>query len=178
MISPRLGSVQKKQLTSYSPCESSRRLLIPPSSDERSLSHSYYEHLNPMTSILDPALHTKDWVRSHSPFLFSAILAVATKVLRPSAYGPSFRFCNALFGQAFEHGVCSVELVQALATFLFWIDTTDPSGAAKLAYAIRSAMDCGMHRQKKRPLPRDEYQARLTLSAERTWFYLTIADHR
>lgn len=131
-----------------------------------------------MTSILDPALHTKDWVRQHSPFLFSAICAVATKVLYPSSYAPSFRFCNALFGQAFEHGINNVELVQALATQIFWCDATDPSGARKLAYAIRCAMDCGMHLQKKRPLPRDEYEARIVLSSERTWFYLTIADHR
>ncbi|ORY63830.1 hypothetical protein BCR35DRAFT_308800 [Leucosporidium creatinivorum] len=138
----------------------------------------YYEHLNPMTSILDPQLHTKDWVRAHSPFLFSAIITVATKVAHPLHYVPALRYCKKLLGGAFEEGHNSVEFVQALAILIFWGEATDESGARKMAYAIRSAMDLGMHLRQKRPLPTDEHDARLVLSGERTWMYLTIADHR
>lgn len=91
------------------------------------LHDSYYEHLNPMTSILDPDLHTKDWVRAQSPFLFSAIITVATKVAHPLHYVPALRHCKKLLGGAFEEGHNSIEFVQALAILVFWGEATDES---------------------------------------------------
>lgn len=80
-----------------------------------------------MTSILDPDLHTKNWVRAQSPFLFSAIITVATKVAHPLHYVPALRHCKKLLGGAFEEGHNSIEFVQALAILVFWGDATDES---------------------------------------------------
>lgn len=80
-----------------------------------------------MTSILDPDLHTRNWVRNRSPFLFSAIITVATKVAHPLHYVPALRYCKKLLGGAFEEGHNSVEFVQALAILVFWGDATDES---------------------------------------------------
>lgn len=80
-----------------------------------------------MTSVLDPALHTKDFVRARSPFLFSILCLVATKVAHHPHYMAALRYCKTLLGQAFEHGVNDEALVQALALSIFWGESTDDS---------------------------------------------------
>ncbi|GAA5854873.1 hypothetical protein JCM9279_005546 [Rhodotorula babjevae] len=149
-----------------------------PAAQAPALFDFYFAHLNPMTSLLDPALHTADFCRSRSPFLFTAILTVASKVAHPTLYPSALQYAKALLGQAFEAGTNTLELVQALATLVFWQDPEDPSGARKLAYAIRCAFELNIHKRGKRPLPDDEMQLRRALNPERTWLYLTIADHR
>lgn len=154
-------------------------------------------HLNPMTSLLDPELHTAAFCRSRSAILFTAILTVSAKVCLPVLHQPALKHAKLLLGQAFEAGTNNLELVQALATLVFWQDPTDDSGARKLAYAIRCAFELGIHKRGPRPLPEDELERRLFLNPERTWicaplslgvvgckrlmpYYadLTIADHR
>ncbi|GAA6049740.1 hypothetical protein JCM3770_004435 [Rhodotorula araucariae] len=151
---------------------------ILPESQVDGLFNFYFAHLNPMTSLLDPALHTVEFCRSRSPFLFTAILTVATKVAHQALYPSSLQYAKALLGQAFEAGTNNLELVQALATLVFWQDPEDPSGARKLAYAIRCAFELNIHKKGRRPLPEDEMDLRKALNPERTWLYLTIADHR
>ncbi|GAA6032665.1 hypothetical protein JCM8097_004869 [Rhodosporidiobolus ruineniae] len=138
----------------------------------------YFLHLNPMTSLLDPKLHTIEFCRSASAILFTAILTVTTKVALPSLYPPSLKYAKQLLGQAFEAGINNLELIQAIATLVFWQDATEDSGARKLAYAIRCAFELRLHKRGKRPLPEDEMEHRRALNPERTWLYLTIADHR
>ncbi|GAA6002975.1 hypothetical protein JCM10207_001926 [Rhodosporidiobolus poonsookiae] len=138
----------------------------------------YFLHLNPMTSMLDPALHTVEFVRTRSAILYTAILTVAAKVALPALYFPCLKYAKQLLGQAFEAGTCNVELVQAILTLVFWQEATDDSGARKLAFAIRCAFELNMHKRAKRPLPEDEMERRKVLNPERTWLYLTIADHR
>ncbi|GJN91115.1 hypothetical protein Rhopal_004133-T1 [Rhodotorula paludigena] len=127
---------------------------IIPEEQVEGLFQFYFAHLNPMTSLLDPDLHTVEFCRSRSAFLFTAILTVASKVAHPTLYPPSLKYAKSLLGQAFEAGTNTLELVQALATLVFWQDPTDDSGARKLAYAIRCAYELNIHK------------------------YLTIADHR
>lgn len=124
-------------------------------------------------SMLDPDLHTIDFVRPRSPFLFTAILTVATKVAHATLYPPCLKYARMLSGQAFEYGINNIELVQAFATLSFWAEAVDDSVARRLAYTIRSAFELSMHKIGKRPLPTDEYEARLVLNPERTWLYLT-----
>jgi hypothetical protein len=147
-----------------------------------STSGSYFTHLNPMTSLLDPVhphfphakgrrlttashqvLHTVEFCRSRSAFLYTAILTVATKVAHPAIYPACLKYARTLQGQAFEYGVNNLELVQAMATLVFWSDATDDTGARKLAYCIRGAFDLGLHRRATRPLPVDQLQARMVL---------------
>ncbi|GAA5826547.1 hypothetical protein JCM11251_002421 [Rhodosporidiobolus azoricus] len=138
----------------------------------------YFLHLNPMTSILDPKLHTVEYCRSRSAILFTVILTVATKVALPSLYPPALKYTKQLLGQAFESGINNLELVQAISTSVFWQDATEDSGARKLAYAIRCAFELNIHKKAKRPLPDVEMEKRKVLNPERTWLYLTIADFR
>ncbi|BGP25349.1 hypothetical protein JCM10295v2_004273 [Rhodotorula toruloides] len=138
----------------------------------------YFMHLNPMTSLLDPELHTAAFCRSRSAILFTAILTVSAKVCLPVLHEPALKYAKVLLGQAFEAGTNNLELVQALATLVFWQDPTDDSGARKLAYAVRCAFELGIHKRGPRPLPQGELERRLFLNPERTWIYLTIADHR
>lgn len=116
-----------------------------------------------MTSLLDPALHTALFVRSTSPFLFSAILTVAIRITRPALYPPSLKFVKALFGQCVEHSICTLEFVQAIATLVFWADAIDPGAARRLSYAVRCAYELKLDRKGQRPLPEDLFAARLVL---------------
>ena len=138
--------------------------------------HSYFLHQNALTSLLDPVLHTVDFVR-HDAFLFSAILAVAAKMASPELYPPAIKHTRKLLGQAFEHGTLSVELVQAIATVVFFVDADDTSGARKLAYAIRGASELSLFKRIG-AYPQDTMEARKVLNRERTFIYLMIADHR
>lgn len=117
-----------------------------------------------MTGMLDPALHSIDYVRQRSAFLYSAILTVTIKVAQPSNYDSAATFMKNLLGVMFADGVSNVEVVQTLAIVSFWGDSTDDSLSKKLAYAIRTAFELGMHKRAKRPLPEhDELLSRQIL---------------
>lgn len=130
---------------------------------------SYFAQLNAFTSLLDPALHTISFCRSRSPLLFTAILTVATKVHLPPLFAPAYKYSKYLMGQAFESGQNDLELVQAIATLVFYQDATEEAGARRLAFAIRCAVELGLHKKGKRPLPEGEMEKRMVLNRERTW---------
>lgn len=104
-------------------------------------------------------------------------MAVAAKIALPELYPSAINHTRKLLGQAFEHGTLSIELVQAIATVVFFVDADDNSGARKLAYAIRGASELGLFKRVT-AYPQDLLEARKVLNRERTWIYLMIADHR
>jgi hypothetical protein len=125
--------------------------------------------------MLDPSLHTISYVRQRSAFLYSAILTVTTKVAQPSNYEAAAVFMKSLLGTMFADGVSGVEVVQTLAIVAFWGDSTDDSLSKKLAYAIRTAFELGMHKRAKRPLPEaDELLSRQILVSWSTSGKLTM----
>ncbi|KAM0749099.1 hypothetical protein T439DRAFT_327596 [Meredithblackwellia eburnea MCA 4105] len=151
---------------------------VVPEEDVVQLFEFYFTHLNPMTSLLDPALHTPAYVRATSAFLFSAILTVAIRIAQPPLYPPSLKFVKHLFGQTMEHSIGTLETIQAIATLVFWADAVDSGMARRLSYAIRCAFELKLDKKGPRPLPEDPFAARLILNRERTWLHLCIADHR
>lgn len=130
---------------------------------------SYFHHLNVTVAVLDPVLHTATYCRDKCPLLFSAVLTVTAKVIRPEAYSSCLLIANKLTGQAIEYGLCSVEVVQALLILTHWKKADDPSAWRKTGYAIRMAQELRLHQRAKRPLPRNERHAREILNRERCW---------
>ncbi|SGY14095.1 BQ5605_C010g06058 [Microbotryum silenes-dioicae] len=139
----------------------------------------FFDHLNPMISILDPVLHTSRFCRSRSAFLYSAVLTVTAKcVLSEDVYMNCARHLNWLFGKAFEYGTNTLEVIQALAISLQWPHPTPRTLVRRNSYMTRSAIEIRLYTKAPRPLPQDDLQVRLILNRERTWMCLVVADGR
>ncbi|KAN0062269.1 hypothetical protein ACQY0O_005450 [Thecaphora frezii] len=137
----------------------------------------YFLHLNITLALLDPGLHTVDYCRSVSSLLYTAVLTVTAKIVRPEAYSPCVVLSNRLLGQAFEHALCSVELIQSINLLTHWRKADDTSSFRRIGYAIRMAQELRLHVKAPRPLPSDEQSARIVLNKERAWINLIVADY-
>lgn len=130
---------------------------------------SYFHHLNVTVAILDPVLHTATFCRDKCPLLFSAVLTVTAKILRPKAYSACLLISNKLVGEAVEFGLCSTEVVQAILVLTHWKKADDSTAWRKTGYAIRMAQELRLNHRAPRPLPKNERQAREVLNRERCW---------
>ncbi|BGP28729.1 hypothetical protein JCM10296v2_000465 [Rhodotorula toruloides] len=138
---------------------------------------AYFENLNLVVAIPDPRLHTPNYCQQKSALLFSAVLCVTAKILRPDAYSACLAIANKLVGQAVEYGLCSVEVVQAINLLTHRKKADDATTWRKVGYAIRMAQELRLNVRASRPLPADEVQAREILNRERAWLNLIIADY-
>jgi hypothetical protein len=125
--------------------------------------------MNVTVAILDPVLHTASYCRTKSPLLYTAVLTVTSKVIRPKAYSSCLLLANKLVGQAVELGLCSVEIVQALSLLTHWKKADDATSWRRVGYAIRMAQELKMNAKASRPLPQNEKHAREVLNRERAW---------
>lgn len=132
--------------------------------------YSYFRHLNAAVAILDPVLHTPKYCRRHSPLLFTAVVTVTVRVIRPNTYPQCLLLANKLVGQAVEFGLCSIEVVQALCLLTHWKKPDDETSYVRMGYAIRMALLLQLNTKAPRPLPQDERHAREILSRERAWY--------
>lgn len=119
--------------------------------------------------ILDPILHTAAHCRELSQLLFTSVLTITAKLIRPKVYSACLMISNKLLGQAFEYSLCSVEVIQALLLLTNWKRADDPTSWRKTGYATRMAIELQLNRFAPRPLPRNERQAREILNRERCW---------
>ncbi|OXC70065.1 hypothetical protein AYX13_01411 [Cryptococcus neoformans] len=137
----------------------------------------YFRHLNAAVAILDPVLHTPVYCRHYSPLLFTAVVTVTVRVIRPKIYPQCLLLANKLVGQAVEFGLCSIEVVQTLCLLTHWKKPDDETSYVRMGYAIRMAQQLQLDTRAPRPLPQDERQAREVLNRERAWYNLVIADY-
>ncbi|WRT64444.1 uncharacterized protein IL334_001376 [Kwoniella shivajii] len=138
---------------------------------------SYFQHLNAIGAILDPCLHTPPYCRRQSTLLFTSVLTVTAKVIRPKLYTRCLMLANKLVGQAVEFGLCSVEVVQALNLLHHWKKSEDSTSWRRVGYAIRMAQELKLDVAGPRPLPEEEISAREILNRERAWLNLIVADY-
>ncbi|OXM81875.1 hypothetical protein C364_00849 [Cryptococcus neoformans Bt63] len=137
----------------------------------------YFRHLNATVAILDPVIHNPTYCRHHSPLLFTAVLTVTARIIRPKAYAACLLLSNRFVGQAVEFGLCSIEIVQALNLLTHWKKPDDETSFRRVGYAIRLAQELRLDTRSPRPLPKTERQAREILNRERAWFNLIVADY-
>jgi hypothetical protein len=139
-------------------------------SPERSLMCRFFEHLNPLANLLDPALHTLDYIRSSSTPLFTMVLAASAKFFRPHSYKDLWSHGRTMIERAINNGTgCDIGLVQAIFIAIYWKEPQDTTVWIKIGLAIRLACQLGAHLPHVRPLPVDEVTARKRLDLERTW---------
>nr|XP_018264240.1 uncharacterized protein I303_04122 [Kwoniella dejecticola CBS 10117]OBR86398.1 hypothetical protein I303_04122 [Kwoniella dejecticola CBS 10117] len=129
----------------------------------------YFQHLNAILAILDPNLHSANYCRQKSTLLYSSVLTVTTKVVRPKIYARCMMLTNKLVGQAVEFGLCSVHIVQALNLLHHWKKSDDHTSWRRMGYAIRMAQELRLDIKSSRPLPSEDLIAREMLNKERAW---------
>lgn len=138
-------------------------------------------HLNPFVSQLDPDLHTMEWVRAKSSFLFTTTLMAAAKSLNPALYSSLRDHAEVLLLDAFRCGTKSAEVVQAILIMTYWKDPDDTRAFVNVGLAIRIAIELGWHDLEscsRFSSQHTETYTRELRNAERTWLVLFVYDRR
>ncbi|KAJ4376334.1 hypothetical protein N0V83_001617 [Neocucurbitaria cava] len=145
-----------------------------------SLFERFMENLNPFICQFDPVLHTFDYVRETSPFLFSAVLAAAAKALNPSLYTPLRDHAETLFARAFRRGDKSPEVVQAILVLTYWKEPEDTRAFVNVGLAIRIAMELGWNKSvvHGQTSGSNVLEARKARNIQRTWLVMFVYDRR
>ncbi|KAI5454132.1 hypothetical protein NCC49_005122 [Naganishia albida] len=136
----------------------------------------FHEKFNAYIAILDPALHTPNYVLKTCPILHTAICTVTAQTYAPEQYKVLLKRANFMLGKAFERGDQDIGIVQALSILSCWKEPHDKGGWLRLGYAIRMGYELGLDQPPQRPLPKDRLRALEVLNRERTWFQLAAFD--
>ena len=92
--------------------------------------------LNPFVNLFDPVLHTPDYVRSKSPFLFTVLIMAGCKFFKPEAFKQCQKLAHEFAVRAFADNLKSVEVVQAFACLTYWKEPEDTVGPLTLYIAL------------------------------------------
>ncbi|GHJ84110.1 hypothetical protein NliqN6_0512 [Naganishia liquefaciens] len=136
----------------------------------------FHDKFNAYIAILDPALHTAQYVLRTCPVLHTAICTVTAQTYAPEQYKVLLKRANFMLGKAFERGDQEIGIVQALSILSCWKEPHDRGGWLRLGYAIRMGYELGLDQPPQRPLPKDRLKALEVLNRERTWFQLAAFD--
>ncbi len=137
----------------------------------------FFLRLNPFINLFDPALHSPDYVRSHSPFLFTAMLMACCKFFNPSNYHAVRRLAEEWCVFTFAEGTESVETVQALACMTYWKEPTDRRTWSYIGMACRMAVNLRLNKYVGKRQPSESqlhfFERR---NRERTYLVLFVHD--
>ena len=96
--------------------------------------------LNPFVNLFDPSLHTTDYVRSKSPFLFTVLIMAGCKFFKPESFKPCQKLAYEFAFRAFAENWKSVEVVQAFACLTYWKEPEDTVRATTCIHGNSSYM--------------------------------------
>ncbi|KAJ5331974.1 hypothetical protein N7476_001757 [Penicillium atrosanguineum] len=144
----------------------------------RSLFENFMTKLNPYVSQLDPELHSFTYVRYKSPFLFTTVLAAASKAFNSALYTTLHAHAEDLFSQCLRKGEKSTELVQAILILTYWKEPNDARAWMSLGLAIRMGSDLNWHALTAHGTNSTESGQREARNVERTWLVLFVYDRR
>lgn len=141
---------------------------------------NFMRSLNPFICHFDPQLHTLEYVRHKSSFLFTSILAAASKAFHPPLHADLRTHSEALLAKTFIKGEKSVEIVQAILVRTYWKDPEDTRSFLLVGHAIRMCHEMGWHTLKYNPpeLPATAMEIRESRNILRTWLILFVYDRR
>ncbi|KAH9967928.1 fungal-specific transcription factor domain-containing protein [Russula dissimulans] len=133
--------------------------------------------LNPFVNLFDPALHTPDYVRFKSPFLFTVLIMAGCKFFKPESFKPCQKLAHEFAVRAFAENWKSVEVVQAFACLTYWREPEDTRTWMYIGLACRMAVELGLNRYVSPPPPTEtELQLRERRNRERTYLVLFVHD--
>ncbi|KAJ7052617.1 hypothetical protein C8F01DRAFT_1261749 [Mycena amicta] len=149
------------------------RGLITPQEAEK-LFDIYFQLMNLSVSLLDPVLYTAQKTCYRSPFLFTAVCAIASRFYteRPELYPQAMHYAQLAAGTALISGQKCVESVQGyILLSLYPVPARrweDERGWLYLGLAIRLAIDLNLHLPNTAQ-PINESHAREMLNRTRVW---------
>jgi hypothetical protein len=133
--------------------------------------------LNPFVNLFDPALHTPDYVRSKSPFLFTVLIMAGCKFFKPESFKACQKLSYEFAVRAFAENWKSVEVVQAFSCLTYWKEPEDTRTWMYIGLACRMAVELGLNRYVSPPPPNEtELQLRERRNRERTYLVLFVHD--
>ncbi|KAL0935694.1 prib protein [Colletotrichum truncatum] len=152
----------------------------------------FFKFRNPFVGLLDPALHTSEYVYSASFTLFSVICALGCAIsVRPRdriLYSALLSLAETNVMWSIAASVKSLEVIQAIINMKYWApvhqrQTDDPywlhlSHAAQLARELGIHTSTGVSSQISTVAPgaAAHVKERLQRNFERTWLHVCIAD--
>ncbi|KZV75905.1 hypothetical protein PENSPDRAFT_748106 [Peniophora sp. CONT] len=137
----------------------------------------FFLRINPFICLFDPALHSVDYIRLRSPFLFTVLLMVSCKFFKPEVFHRCQELARELATQALTGDWKSVEVVQAFACLCYWEEPEDTRSWTYIGHACRMAIEIGLNRYKARPATdENELQQRERRNRERTYLVLVVHD--
>uniref|UniRef100_V5ETR0 Zn(2)-C6 fungal-type domain-containing protein n=1 Tax=Kalmanozyma brasiliensis (strain GHG001) TaxID=1365824 RepID=V5ETR0_KALBG len=104
----------------------------------------FMTQLNPIAALLEPSLHTVQYVREQSPILFSTILGISSRFFRPDLLPQCQSAAAAILKHASSRPLCSVDHIQALVVTAIWAAPGDPSTTETIASAVAYAYELGL----------------------------------
>ncbi|KAG0150005.1 hypothetical protein CROQUDRAFT_652989 [Cronartium quercuum f. sp. fusiforme G11] len=170
------------------------------SSDEAvELFQIFFDKCNPHCCILERDFHTPTIVGSRSPFLFTAVCAVASRYYdkRKDLHLNCLQSAKRIAFDVMVKGYKSVEVVQAFLLLTLWNQPAERFEEDRTwafsGIAIRMAIDLNLHRKTTAQLPladtssqkpigddglmqQHEIYEKEILNRERTWLYCFILD--
>ncbi|EXJ78261.1 hypothetical protein A1O3_09422 [Capronia epimyces CBS 606.96] len=145
-----------------------------------SLFEGFMKSFNPFICVLDPVLHTFQYVQERSSFLLTVILAVSAKAFNPALHLELHAYSEKLFIDCFARGSKSPEIIQAILLTTYWKQPDDARSWSIIGYAIRLCMELGLH---KLPISDDEtnpttskLEIRQKRNIERLWLVFFVYD--
>ena len=93
--------------------------------DAKSIYDLFFLRLNPYINLFDPSLHTFQYVRGRSSFLFTTLLMAGSKYFLTKCYRECQELADDLAYTAFKNQWRSVEVVQAFSCLTYWKEASD-----------------------------------------------------
>ncbi|KAI0822684.1 hypothetical protein BC628DRAFT_1326791 [Trametes gibbosa] len=137
----------------------------------------FFLRLNSFVNLFDPSLHSHEYVRSRSPFLFTTMLMACCKFFKPAIYPAVRRLAEEWCVFTFAEGTESVETVQALACMTYWKEPTDRRTWSYIGMACRMAVNLRLNKFVGRRQPAETSLHFLERrNKERTYLVLFVHD--
>ncbi|KZT54039.1 hypothetical protein CALCODRAFT_527825, partial [Calocera cornea HHB12733] len=171
---PTLNAGMRRKIIEWqTPPEITERGIVSPD-EVRKLFNIFYDRLNPVLAIFDPAIHTPAHVYGRCPFLFTVVCAIASRYYRerPELYQIAMHLARTSAATSLINGWKSLEICQAYIMMSVYSLPAkrweEDRSWLYLGLAIRMATDLNLHV----PITTkgaDEVTEREILNRYRTW---------
>lgn len=132
--------------------------------------------------MLDPDLHTFQYVQERSSALLTVMLAASAKAFNPGLYLALQNHAEKLLMESFSKGIKTPEIVQAFVLNTYWKQPDDTRSWSLIGYSIRLCMDLGWHKlsvmHETDISSASELEKRRRRNIQRTWLVLFVYDRR
>ncbi|KAG8944875.1 hypothetical protein FRC04_001408 [Tulasnella sp. 424] len=96
------------------------------------------QHLNPFVNLFDESLHTVQYVRARSSFLFTVLMMAGCKFFKPELFKSLQKMSYVFASRALEEQWKGLEIVQAFCCMVYWKEPEDNAETSDVFYLRRN----------------------------------------